>query len=55
MKWPRHYAAEIVELKTVEQRREAIELVPDLYKELVKTHIKIQWEKKKYAKNNRVR
>jgi hypothetical protein len=42
-KRPRHYAAEIAKLKTLEERRTAIEQVPEHYKEIVKTHLKNTW------------
>lgn len=40
-KRPRHYAAEIAALKTLEERRQALERVPPDFKELVKTHLTI--------------
>lgn len=40
-KRPRHYAAEIAALRSVEQRREALEKVPAEFKELVKTNLTI--------------
>lgn len=39
MKPPRAYAAEIDKLKTLEQRREALEQVPDHIKGIVKVHL----------------
>lgn len=40
-KRPRHWAAEIAALPTLEQRREALNAVPDQIKDLVKKHIEI--------------
>jgi len=42
-KRPRHYAAEIAALQTLEERRTALEKVPEHYKDIVKTHLKIYW------------
>ena len=40
-KWPRHYAAEICDMKTKAERRKALELVPEHWKDLVKKHVEI--------------
>jgi alkylhydroperoxidase/carboxymuconolactone decarboxylase family protein YurZ len=42
-KRPRHYAAEIATLKTLEQRRNALEKVPQNFQEIVKAHLKNAW------------
>jgi len=47
-KRPRHYAAEIAALQTLEERRAAIEKVPAHYQEIVKTHLKNYWFIKKF-------
>mgnify|MGYP003122870593 FL=1 len=46
-KAPRHYAAEIVELKTREERIAALEQVPDNMRGLVKLHVEIEFKKRK--------
>lgn len=43
-KRPRHYAAEIAAMKSLEQRRAAIEAVPAEWRELVKAHLMIRAE-----------
>lgn len=42
-KRPRHYAAEIIQLDTLEQRRQALEKVPAHLQEHVKTHVRNFW------------
>jgi len=42
-KRPRHYAAEIAALQTLEERRTALEKVPAHYQDIVKTHVKNYW------------
>lgn len=39
-KWPRHYAAEIADLPTKEDKLAAFKQVPVEYKPLVKEHLK---------------
>lgn len=50
-KRPRQYAAEIVKLKTREERRAALERVPPIYRETVMTHVtntlKLAWHWRK--------
>jgi hypothetical protein len=46
MKWPRHYAQEICELKTKEARREALEAVPAQFREWVALLVKQRYERK---------
>jgi len=49
-KRPRHYAAEIAALQTLEERRTALEKVPEHYKDIVKTHVKNYWFIKQHCK-----
>lgn len=49
-KRPRHYAAEIAGIKTLEERRAALEKVPEHYKEIVRTHLKNTWFIKQHRK-----
>ena len=46
-KRPRHYAAEIVRLRTLDQRRAALELVPEHLRELTAAHIRNEWQRRK--------
>lgn len=39
MKRPRHYAAEIIALPTAEERRAALEKVPELCRDITRTHV----------------
>jgi hypothetical protein len=39
-KRPRHWAAEIAALPSIEQRREALKKVPPEFAEIVKTHLR---------------
>ena len=49
---PRHYAAIIIELPTLEERREYLEKnVPAEWRDLTKTHLLNAWEKKRSAGN----
>lgn len=43
MKRPREYAAEILELKTREERRQALEKVPENVREMVRKHVQAFW------------
>ena len=47
-KRPRHYIAEIIELKTREERRLALDKVPDKYKDWVKQEVILYFEFKKF-------
>ncbi|MDF5966501.1 hypothetical protein P4114_15905 [Pseudomonas aeruginosa] len=40
---PREYARQIVALRTIEERRAALERVPEHLRELVRTHVEIAW------------
>ncbi len=51
--WPRHYAAQIAELKTLQERREALEKVPEHFKSIVKTHLRIKWQRDAASKGAR--
>ena len=42
-KRPRHYAAEISQLTTREQRRDALSQVPEHWRALIETHVRIAW------------
>ncbi|WP_347505192.1 hypothetical protein [Pseudomonas anguilliseptica] len=41
--WPRQYARQIVAMQTKEQRRSALEEVPEHLRALVRTHVEIAW------------
>jgi hypothetical protein len=41
--WPRQYARQIVAMQTKEQRRSALEEVPEHLRDLVRTHVEIAW------------
>lgn len=47
---PRHYAAEILALKTREERREALLKVPPDYQERVKLYVENEFERRKYTR-----
>lgn len=40
---PRDYAADIAALSSLEERRAALQQVPEHWQELVKTHVRIFW------------
>lgn len=40
---PRHFAAQIVAMATKEERRAALEQVPEHLRALVRTHVEIAW------------
>ena len=46
---PRHYAAEILALKTREERREALSKVPPDYQERVRLYVENEFERRKYT------
>ena len=46
-KRPRHYAEEIVKLKSREERKSALEKIPDEFKAMVKTHVEVYFLRKK--------
>jgi len=48
-KRPRHYAAEILLLPTIEQRKEAFERVPEIWKPMTRSHVSAEWERRKLA------
>lgn len=39
MKWPRQYAAEIMALKTKQERRESLNRVPEWCRDMVADHV----------------
>lgn len=47
MKRPRDWAAEIVELPTKEERRAALQRVPEHLQGMVKTHVQNTWTLRK--------
>lgn len=47
---PRQYAAAICAEPTIEGRRALLEAVPAEFRELVKTHVRIQFERRKTQK-----
>ena len=49
-KWPRDYAAEIIEMKTVEQRRAALATVPEPLRDWVKDYVVSYFEIRKHMK-----
>lgn len=49
-KAPRHYAAEIAQLPTKEQRQVALTAVPPEWRELVKKHVEITFFVNKHRK-----
>lgn len=49
-KRPREYAFEIARLTHIDDRRAALEQVPEEWRDLVKTHLKIIWDRKNWAK-----
>lgn len=51
-KRPWRIAAEICELKTLEQRREALALVDPMFRSQVETHIKNEFERRKHGIKN---
>lgn len=52
-KRPRQYAAEIMKLKTIDERRAALANVPDPFKGLTKDHVNNELEKRKAIKTSR--
>ena len=47
---PRAYAGEIIRCQSLEGRRELLEAVPSHLRELVKTHVRIAWERKRFER-----
>ncbi len=50
-KWPREYAAEILEFKTAEQRRAALQKVPEEWRAWVKELVTDVYYKKKFIED----
>lgn len=44
---PRHWAAEIVALNSLSERRALLAQVPECYRPMVETHLTIMWAHKK--------
>lgn len=51
-KRPRHFAEEILQLKTREERLAALEQVPEGMRGMVKTHVEITFEKLKHRRKS---
>ena len=49
-KRPRHWAEEILQLKTREERKAALEQVPEDMRGMVEAHVKATFEKLKYRR-----
>ena len=47
--WPRQYAAQIAAMKSLAERRAAVEAVPEHLRQIVKTHLTIRAERVKYG------
>jgi len=45
-KRPRHYAAEILKLKTKEERRAALDSVPREYQDMVRKHVQAAYNRR---------
>ena len=45
---PRHYAQYIMGLKTKDERRAALDRVPEHFRELTRKHVEIEFERRKY-------
>lgn len=41
--WPRQYAAQIVALPSIDERRAALAQVPEHLRDLVRKHVEITW------------
>ena len=46
---PRHYAQYIMGLKTKDERRAALDQVPEHFRELTRKHVEIEFERRKYT------
>ncbi|SDJ60232.1 hypothetical protein [Pseudomonas indica] len=49
---PREYARQVLALRTLEERRAALENVPAEWRELVKKHVEIAWNHPRGGKAN---
>lgn len=47
---PRHYAMQILALKTREERREALSKAPAEYQERIKFYVENEFERRKYTR-----
>lgn len=50
---PRQYAAEIIALRTKEERAAALARVPEHLRELTRRHVETEFDRRKYAHNTR--
>jgi hypothetical protein len=50
MKRPRHYAAEIIAMPTAAERKAALEKVPELCRDITKTHVINHFAMRKFSK-----
>jgi hypothetical protein len=48
-RWPRDWFREIAQLPTLAQRRAALEAMPQEYRPMVETYLRIAWEQKRSA------
>ena len=51
--WPRQYAEQIAAMKSLAERRAAVEAVPEHLRPIVKTHLTIRAERVKHEQNGR--
>lgn len=51
-KRPHHYAAEIIALATKEERKAALEQVPELWRDITKTHVINYFAMRKFKKQH---
>jgi len=52
-KWPRQWAAKIIQLPTREQRREALEQVPEKWRDWVRNLVEDYFAKRQIARRRR--
>ena len=50
MIWPRQYASQIIALHTKEERRAALEKVPEEWRPFVKSHVEIAYDRRRARK-----
>lgn len=46
-KWPRQYAAEIIQMQTKDKRKTALDSVPDHLRQWVKTLVELHYQRRK--------
>ena len=49
--WPRQYAAQIAAMKSLSERRAAVEAVPEHLRPIVKTYLTIRVERVKHGRD----